>query len=363
MRIQRIYVSNFRAFDELEIEVADGDADPFPVVALTGDNGSGKTSVLEAVRLAFSAGLTPGVIPPKAHRLADEAARIEVDVHFRPDDLEELCEVYRQRADLQADLVKTVPEVPSAVDGGTLRLVAVSAADKRGAKELVRRGSTGAFNEGRLRDFVSHATTHAPGCRLVYLPSERRLKPQSVSQVQRPRGIPSQPVIGQFGFDALKQYLVYLDWVRLKRREIGEPDPLGPYRDFVARLFADKTFEGVSEDMRVLFRTTDGLLVDFDELSSGERSVLALFGSLIRPEFRQCVYLIDEPEQHLHPRWQRQVPAVLAKHADSRRDQFVLATHSVEVAESAQEVGGATYDLSAPTKPGTTRTSATEDAA
>ena len=43
---------------------------------------------------------------------------------------------------------------------------------------------------------------------------------------------------------------------------------------------------------------------DFSELSSGEKQVLLITGELLRYWRPGSLILIDEPELHLHSRWQ-----------------------------------------------------------
>ncbi len=48
----------------------------------------------------------------------------------------------------------------------------------------------------------------------------------------------------------------------------------------------------------------------------------------IAPNVKDGVVLLDEPELHLHPRWQRVFLGVFREIAPSRNNQFVITTHS-----------------------------------
>lgn len=99
-------------------------------------------------------------------------------------------------------------------------------------------------------------------------------------------------------------------------------DPWIPFRELTHRLLPHLIFHGINAASRdrvsVEWRThaTD-TTVDFDNLSSGEKSIIQMFYPLIEQELRasvehikagvpsqerpeRCV-LIDEPELHLHP--------------------------------------------------------------
>ena len=80
--------------------------------------------------------------------------------------------------------------------------------------------------------------------------------------------------------------------------------------------------------------------LDIEQLSDGEKSLLALVGDLARrlaianpsldaPLKASSVVLIDEIEQHLHPAWQRQVVPKFTQTFPNC--QFIITTHSPQV--------------------------------
>ncbi len=76
--------------------------------------------------------------------------------------------------------------------------------------------------------------------------------------------------------------------------------------------------------------------VSVDELSSGEIEILSLFGTLIADRFltgapADFVFL-DEPELHLNPVWHRMLVPTLRKYSPGT--QFFIATHSPAVWDS-----------------------------
>ncbi|MFT4928715.1 MAG: putative ATP-binding protein involved in virulence [Phenylobacterium sp.] len=81
----------------------------------------------------------------------------------------------------------------------------------------------------------------------------------------------------------------------------------------------------------------DGHYLSIDQLSYGERSVLTMVGDIARrltllnpslenPLEGDGIILIDEPETHLHPRWQQRILTNLEKTFPNV--QFVVTTHS-----------------------------------
>jgi len=62
--------------------------------------------------------------------------------------------------------------------------------------------------------------------------------------------------------------------------------------------------------------------------SSGERELLTYLFAIYVLNVRDALILIDEPELHLHPRWQRTLLSMFESLASETGNQFVMATHS-----------------------------------
>jgi predicted ATPase len=62
--------------------------------------------------------------------------------------------------------------------------------------------------------------------------------------------------------------------------------------------------------------------------SSGERELLTYLFAIFALNVQNAVIIVDEPELHLHPRWQTALFALFEKLAKSTGNQFVIATHS-----------------------------------
>ncbi len=92
----------------------------------------------------------------------------------------------------------------------------------------------------------------------------------------------------------------------------------------------------------------DGQELTLDQLSDGEKSLLLIVGdiahrlaianpSLEQPLNGEGIVLIDELELHLHPQWQRLVVAALEK--TFPKLQFIVTTHSPQVLSSVKRAG------------------------
>ncbi|MEK9802094.1 MAG: AAA family ATPase, partial [Curvibacter sp.] len=62
--------------------------------------------------------------------------------------------------------------------------------------------------------------------------------------------------------------------------------------------------------------------------SSGERELLTYLFAIFALNVRDALIIDDEPELHLHPKWQKTLLQLFIRLADSTGNQFLLATHS-----------------------------------
>ncbi|HLO04986.1 MAG TPA: AAA family ATPase [Symbiobacteriaceae bacterium] len=72
--------------------------------------------------------------------------------------------------------------------------------------------------------------------------------------------------------------------------------------------------------------------ISINDLSSGERTMLYRFFPLLDAVQDEAVILIDEPETHLHPKWIQEFVAMLVSVFKSYHAQFILASHSPLIA-------------------------------
>jgi predicted ATPase len=147
--------------------------------------------------------------------------------------------------------------------------------------------------------------------------------------------------------EAFETWLVYLDY----RISKNENDVLAKSQKslgvrVINQLLPDgNQFDHIDSNGRIWFKTGDTLVTTV-ALSDGFRSIMALAGDLVwrlieafpgskNPLLEQGVVLIDELDIHLHPVWQRQIAATLRE--TFPYIQFIMATHSPLVAAGAGE--------------------------
>jgi putative ATP-dependent endonuclease of the OLD family len=65
-----------------------------------------------------------------------------------------------------------------------------------------------------------------------------------------------------------------------------------------------------------------------DKFSSGEREIVHFLLAMFALNVKDGLVLIDEPELHLHPRWQRIFLGLFRDLAPEKNNQFIISTHS-----------------------------------
>jgi ribulose bisphosphate carboxylase small subunit len=83
-------------------------------------------------------------------------------------------------------------------------------------------------------------------------------------------------------------------------------------------------------------KQASGSYYPLDSLSSGERQIIILLSFMAFMLDRDKVFIVDEPELSLHPKWQANFLASIIEQAPPDT-QIVLATHSPEIAAGRRE--------------------------
>ena len=135
------------------------------------------------------------------------------------------------------------------------------------------------------------------------------------------------------------------------------PDLWAPLRELTSNILPHMSFSRIEitnfDNMRCLFKVHSlNDEVDFDDLSSGEKSVIQTLYPLIEVDIQerlQAIYpqatiqprkpyiIIDEPELHLHPSLQEKLVTYLRSLALTYGLRVVLATHSPTMIDAADE--------------------------
>lgn len=72
----------------------------------------------------------------------------------------------------------------------------------------------------------------------------------------------------------------------------------------------------------------DKLEIEIDAISSGEREVINFIFGLFLEQLEDSIVIIDEPELHLHPNWQKKLIQILKDETNNKNIQIMFVTHS-----------------------------------
>lgn len=72
----------------------------------------------------------------------------------------------------------------------------------------------------------------------------------------------------------------------------------------------------------------NGQNIEIDLISNGEREIINFIFGMFSENIKDGIIIIDEPELHLHPTWQKKLIDILKKQASEKNVQIFFATHS-----------------------------------
>lgn len=319
MKLTHLTVAGLRGFDQAQL-----DFDP-AFTLLVGVNGVGKTTMLEALRIALSR-LIPQFTASKSRpeAFAEEDIRfgdpsLTVDLDFGLNGTEHRWLLHRPRD-------RTVPLQPGIVRDQTLATPdqeTLTPAFGTAAKSL---------KSARVQPVA------------LYFGTRRSLVSDERVKLGKASGGQATAFASALAPRPLR--LAYLaEWMQAQERLSAElpraAEHLLAIRTAAQRFLPDCRDLRVERDDRAqprLLVTKGGVSLDVRQLSDGERSMFALVLDLAQRLSQAnpglddpirdgaAIVLIDELDMHMHPQWQRQVMSLLT--GTFPNCQFIATTHS-----------------------------------
>lgn len=324
MQVHALTLRNFRGFEEAKVTFEPS------MTVLVGENGAGKTAVLEGLALALRY-FIEFVTSKESRWFNDNDVRVKVFEH------EGILDRQRQW-----------PVVVSAA--GTLEGHDIDWLLERSSFEGSKINSNTMFR--RAQDLrIAVASGEARALPVIAYYSTQRLWPTDpITEVKR--GVGSRFDGHEGALDAaasprhLAAWMFQQTLVELQHRK--EVPQLRAIEQAVCQCIegATRFYFDVKEQDLVFEREGSGAL-PFATLSDGYRNMVALVAdvawraSVLNPHYganaaaqSEGVVLIDEVDLHLHPRWQRKVLGDLRR--TFPRLQFIVTTHSPQAIASAR---------------------------
>ena len=341
MKLRRAVIRNFKGVKICDIDFL-SHGEPRQVTALIGDNGSGKTSVLQAIALILSLATRRtraieffawhGFLPDRVASLGNTSVVLEVafdETEVKTTQL--LFEEWQQSL--------------SSVERGVKRLVPPS--DRSVVTLEFRNGRlnsperTAALHQFLGRYYIGHLAKSRPDFRDRYQDTggvfwfdQMRNLGRSLTSWKEEENQSEYAEGWQSGVEQLRKFLVGW-WAHHTTPEKRGRDYIPELERAFNLVFPGVVFRGVmpkgdtvnNGDSHFYFLLErDGKVFDIAEMSSGEQAVFPLIYEFVRLNIARSIVLIDELELHLHPPQQQALLRMLPKLGPDC--QFVITTHS-----------------------------------
>lgn len=353
MRIQKLRLENFRGFRELEITFPDSN-----LAVLIGDNGSGKTSILDGIAI-----LLAWFVTELGNRIQSEVSS-EDFIPKQPEYVLIVNDLHVASPKKQTVITLTTFREDTILSWSRALGIIDDATKNQAAKDAI---------EAIRRKLRSQPDFSLPV--LLYYQIDR-----TIGEDHFP---PERPEPYQFpqlhGYDnaftaRIRDFHDFFSWFRVQEdleneKKIKERDfdavnknlmvirnALKMFLDGVTNAnFSDLHVERNPGELNLNFRASwesslviskNGQRLRMQQLSAGEQMALLLVGDIARrlaianPGLEDAlqgkgIVLIDEIELHLHPQWQREVLPALQRTFPNL--QFIVTTHSPQVLSNVQK--------------------------
>ncbi len=336
MWIEELHLENIKGFEKINLRFSDQKG-PVKWITLLGENGGGKSTVLQSLGLLLAGPENVNKLLPVPYgwvRNEGSAGKLTIRIHQGNNDpgtygerkeSKSFSYTYFMTGSTHTSIRNKIYTEPTILENPERRLTWL----KHNALTSKGKGwfaaGYGAFRR---------------------LTRESRVIIPTITSQERHNNFTTQFKEDE-ALSSFEQWMVYLDY-RLAKGENGIKKSAQRQLDIAVRsinqiLPEGVMFDSVSADGKVIFNVK-GIKVSTTGLSDGYRSVLALMGDLIwrlldhfpdstDPLKEEGVVLIDELDIHLHPVWQRNIPMLLREQFPNI--QFIVATHSPMITAGA----------------------------
>lgn len=344
MQISSVRIENFKAIKQLEISFVDNKRGIIrPITCLFGDNGSGKTTVLQAIALVVSLA-TRKINSPNEFQwygfLADRLStfgktHIEIDVNLSDDEIIAIDEIYgiwKEYLPIKFKKEKLIPPKKDNIITIVYEAGRVMAKQGKGALvELLGRYYTKSTLLQRDRTYKKYFERVGD---IFWFDQYRNLGRGNYQNIENEE-IDSQKISWQAGIEVLRKHLVGWEHKRKYSNVINEEDYLDRLQNYLSKIFIGSKFDGLeimpssydkSEPEFYFMIKRNDSRYDISEMSSGEQAVFCVLYEFVRLNISRSIVLIDELELHLHPPEQQLLYNSLRKVGSDC--QYIITSHS-----------------------------------
>ncbi|QTA93474.1 AAA family ATPase [Desulfonema magnum] len=342
MKVESVSIQKFKLFENLDVSFKNKTIEEVTNrFVILGDNGTGKTTLLQAVALPLALATRSvqsvfdfdwiGFLAGRFWKWG--APRIELQISFEDEELEATRKIARIWYDSQSNEFRADHSYVEPGDSHSVKLILDGDYWKAGEKPEERMQFQGRYYARsllRTNPSVRSSFSKLPG--IFWFDQFRNLGSGLYAEKRGERSKEQSGDISfEFGAGRLRQYLI--DWKR--RQESGTSDYLMALENYYKKIFPGRSFSGVEEmpsldspvEQESYFVLNDGHhTYDIAEMSAGEQSVFPILYEFVRQQIAYSVVLIDEIDLNLHPPAAQFLVSQLPK--IGHNCQFIFTTHS-----------------------------------
>ncbi|WP_339006763.1 AAA family ATPase [Fusobacterium animalis] len=301
MKIEKVHIKNVKGIKDLELSFRKDDK-ILDVIVLAGVNGSGKTTILEAIKDFF--------YNKYLNFNGPEKSNVNLDIFFEDFEKKQIEEAEK-----------------SSIDNYEHKLQDFFSALQ--SYNLYRKNGNDYY-----RNQIAKRFDIPP--KIIYVPAENKFEEIQTYSTTLSK---EYKFINTINSNVIRDIPSYIATRRNYLATIEEDLTMKEVTNKVVNeingifniLELDVKLKGFSKDEKTMpiFENSAGEEFDINDLSSGEKQLFLRTLSIKMLEPKNSIILIDEPELSLHPKWQQRIVEVYKKIGEN--NQIILATHSPHI--------------------------------
>ena len=301
MKIEKVHIKSVKGIKDLELSFKKDDK-ILDLIVLAGVNGSGKTTILEAIKDFFN---------NKNINFGDiEKSNVNLKIFFEDFEKKQIEEAEK-----------------SSIDNYEHKLQDFFSALQ--SYEYNRK------NNGEYYSYLIAKFFENPP-KIIYVPAENKFEEIQTYSTTLSKEYEFINTINSNVIRDIPSYIAtrrnYLATIEedLTMKEVTNK-VVNEINGIFSILELDVKLKGFSKDEKTLpiFENSAGEEFDINDLSSGEKQLFLRTLSIKMLEPNNSIILIDEPELSLHPKWQQRIIEVYKKIGEN--NQIIVATHSPHI--------------------------------
>jgi len=349
MRLNQLQLTRFKRFKDFTLQFSRpiGNSD---ITLLIGDNGSGKTSILQAIAATLGDATRQlnspdelnwgGFVPGSLSANYRGNSEVRLDIEFSREEISATSDFYH-RSDYP-----TFPNATAPADAEEITLIWESLpnenkrsenviTDPRGASYYFQfQGRRYAYNLLYNRSQNSDEDLFGQIGGVFWYTEDRKAYTLAPFTDEGHKNNGKNPIQQIDSETALRN--LFIRWFAFANS--GKNNKLNTFNTYYSRLFPRRKLDRI-EDMygaepSVYFSDGENDY-DISEISAGERAIMPVLVDFVEWGIHNSVILIDELELHLHPPIQQALISLLPKLG--KNNQFIITTHSDAVATIVPE--------------------------